>query len=110
MPYNGEAIGYRFKHFDLPGSVIILCVSVDEAEIAPLEGDKELWGILLANAVKRHGRRATLGVLKVGNRTYVPEHMPDTSPLEWDLLKAFANARPAEDEGDWLISADTATR
>lgn len=110
MPYEGEAIGYRFKHLSLPGNVAMLYVSVDEAEIALLEGNRELWGVFLANAVKRHGQHATVGVLKVGGKTYVPDPMPSISPLEWDLIKAFAENTPAEDEGNWLLDSGTATR
>jgi hypothetical protein len=110
MPYNGEAIGYRFKYFDLPNSTTLLCISVDEAEIGLLEGDRQLWGVFLANAVKRHANSKTLGILKVGNQTYVPKPVAGVPSSEWPLTEQFTNDRPAEDEESWPISADTATR
>jgi hypothetical protein len=110
MPYNGEAIAYRFKHFDLPSDTTMLCVSVDEPDIAPLEGDKGLWGKFLANAVARHKRGKTLGILKIGDQTFVPKPIAGVPSAEWPLAEQFNNDRLADDEENWPIDSGNAVR
>ena len=110
MAYNGEAITYRFKHFDLPSDTTMLCISVDEADIALLDGDKGLWVKFLANAVARHKRGKTLGILKIENQTYVPKPIAGIPSAEWPLVEQFNNDRPAEDEENWPIDSGTAIR
>lgn len=108
MPYKSESIVYRYKHFPLHSGVTILCISVDEPDIAPLEGDRQLWAKLVANAVKRHGQGKTLGILKIENRTYVPKPAAGVPSAEWPLVEEFANDRPAEDEDNWPLDSGTA--
>lgn len=108
MSDNSKSIAYRYKHFPLHSGVTMLCVSVDEPDIASLAGDRQLWAKFLANAVKKHKQGKTLGILKIGNRTYVPKPIADVPSAEWPLAEEFANDRPAEDEGNWPLDSSTA--
>jgi len=108
MSYNSESITYGYKHFPLHSGVTMLCVSVDEHDIAPLGSDRQLWAKFLANAVKKHSQGKTLGILKIGNQTYVPKPVAGVPSAEWPLVEEFANDRPAEDEENWPLDSATA--
>lgn len=110
MSSTSHPINYRYKHFSLHSGVTMLCVSVTTEAVAFLEGNQHLWAIFLANAVKKHGQGKTLGVIKIGNQTYVPEPIPGTPSSEWNSFKPFTNDRPAENEEEWPADSDTATR
>jgi len=109
MPDNSQSIVYRYKHFPVHSGVTMLCISVDEPDIASLAGDRQLWAKFVANVVRKHGQGKTLGVLKIGNQTYVPKPIVGMPSAEWPLVEQFTNDRPAEDEGDWPLDSSTAT-
>ncbi|MBD2768471.1 hypothetical protein IC235_11275 [Hymenobacter sp. BT664] len=110
MPYNASLIPYRYKHFSLHSDTTMLCISVTEDAMSPLEGNQQLWAYFVANAVKKHGQGKTLGTLKIGNKTYILEPKPGVRRSEWNSFKQFDNDRPAEDEENWPSDSDTATR
>lgn len=110
MSYNAEPIAYRYKHFPLHSDVTMICISVVGEAMAPLEGNHQLWASFVANVVKKHGKGKTLGILKIDNLTYVPEPEPGVPSSEWNSYKQFNNDRPAEDEENWPVDSDSATR
>lgn len=105
MPHDTHLIPYRYKHFPVHSGVTMLCLSVTEEAIAPLEGDQHLWAAFVANAVQKHGMGKTLGVLKIGNHTYVPEPTPGVLSSAWESFKQFSNDHLAEDEENWPIDS-----
>lgn len=110
MPYNGQLITYRYKHFPLPGGTTLLCISITPEAEAPLESDSILWANLLNNVLKKHGDKLTLGMLKVGNQSYLPEPFEGSMKVIWNSFKSFMHSGPAPDEANWPIDADTAVR
>jgi hypothetical protein len=108
MSYESQSISYRYKHFPLHSGVTMLCISVDEPDIASLAGDRQLWAKFVANAIKKHGQGKTLGILKIGNQTYVPKPIAGVPSAQWPLTEQFANDRPAEDEENWPLDSGTA--
>ena len=105
-----KPIPYRYKLFPLTSGVTLLCISVTYEAEAPLGGDSRLWTNLIANAVKRHGNAFTLGILKIGNQTHIPEPISGSMKVIWSTYKKFASDRPIEGESEWPMDSDVASR